>query len=58
MRSAPNLTQQLCLRPHLRWGQELLGQELLPKLGEGSEHPSEPVFHLVLCARRSSVRSQ
>lgn len=56
--SIPNLTKQLSRRPHLRWGQELLVQKLLPKLGKGSEHQSELVFHPVLCAHRHSLRSQ
>lgn len=56
--SAPNLTKQLSLRPHLHRGRELRVQKLLPKLGKGSEHQSEPVFHPMLCARRRPVRSQ
>lgn len=55
--SAPNLTKRLSLGPHLLWAQELLVQKLLPKLGKGSEHQSELVFHPMLCARRRSVRS-
>ena len=53
--SAPNLTKELGLRPHLRRGQELWVPKLLPTLGKGSEHQSERVFHPVLCARRRSV---